>query len=114
MTSRQIALKIAGFASDKKAEDIVILDMKDVANFCDCFVICSGNNDRQVRAIADNILDEMKKKGLPITYKTGLKSADWIVLDAGDVVCHIFQKQLREFYNLEHLWQEAEQIPYND
>lgn len=81
--------------------------MRKVANFCDYFVICSGNTDRMVRAIADNISDELETVGLKYSSKIRAKASDWVVFDAGDVVAHIFQKETREFYNIEHLWQDA-------
>jgi len=97
-----------------KAEEITILDMRKVANFCDYFVICSGNTDRHVRAIADNIDKELKDVGLKIQLKQGLHKCDWVVLDVGDIVTHIFQKQVREFYQLEHLWQEAKEVAWEE
>lgn len=110
MTSRKLAKLIAGLASDKIAQDIVILDMRKVVNFCDYFVICSGNTSRQVRAIAEHIDEELGECGMPLRFKQGLKNSDWVVFDAGDVVTHIFQKDVREFYALEHLWQEAKKV----
>jgi len=112
LTSRKTAKLVAEFASDKKAEDIVILDMRKLVNFCDFFVICSGNTDRQVRAIAENIDDEFKKLGMALRFKQGLKASDWVVFDAGDVVVHVFQKDVREFYGLEYLWQEAKEVKF--
>ena len=94
--------------------DIVILDMRKVVNFCDYFVICSGNTDRMVRAIADSIADELEVVGLKYASKIRAQASDWMVFDAGDVVAHIFQKKTREFYNIEHLWQEAPATPWED
>jgi len=110
LTSRRVARTIAEFASDKKAEDIVVLDMRKNVNFCDYFVICSGNTDRQVRAIADNIDEGLGNLGVEQYSKQGTKKSDWVVYDVGDVVTHIFQKQIRKFYNLEYLWQEAKRV----
>jgi len=86
--------------------------MRKVVNFCDYFVICSGNSDRQVKAIADHIDASIDKLGVKMPYTVGLKDATWVILDAGDVVTHIFEKGTREFYNLEYLWQEAKKIPW--
>lgn len=110
LSSKKTAEYIAELASAKKAEDIVILDMRKVANFCDYFVLCSGNTDRQVRAIADGIDEGLAEEGSPVHFKEGLKKCDWVVFDSGDVVVHIFQKRLREFYNLEYLWREAKVV----
>ena len=110
ITSKKVAISIAKFASDKKAEDIVVLDMRKQVNFCDYFVICSATSDRLVRAIADNIEEELGKMGVTLSTKGAVRHSNWIVLDTGDVIAHVFQKQVREFYNLEGLWQEAKQI----
>jgi ribosome-associated protein len=112
LTSRKIAKLIAQLAADKKAQDIVVLDMRKLVNFCDYFVICSGNTDRQVRAVADHIDEELKERGMSARFKQGLKASDWVIFDAGDVVTHIFQKDVREFYGLEYLWQEARQVSF--
>ncbi|HBR13932.1 MAG TPA: ribosome silencing factor [Candidatus Omnitrophica bacterium] len=109
-TSKDLAKKIAIFASDKKAEEISILDMRKVVNFCDYFVICSGNTDRHVRAIADHLKEELGKTGVQARFHEGLKKSDWVVFDTGDVIAHIFQKQAREFYKLEYLWHEAKAV----
>ena len=112
LTSRKLAKLVAGFASDKIAQDITILDMRKLVNFCDYFVICSGNTNRQVHAIADYIDEQLGEIGQPLRFKKGLKDSDWVVFDAGDVVVHIFQKDVREFYGLEHLWQEAKSVRF--
>lgn len=109
-TSRKTAKLVAKFASDKKAQDIVILDMRKLVNFCDYFVICSGNTARQVRAIAEHIDDEFEKLGMALHFKQGFKVSEWIVFDAGDVVVHIFEKDVRAFYGLEYLWKEAKTV----
>ena len=110
LNPRKLAKSIAGFASDKKAEDILILDMRQIVNFCDYFIICSGNTDRHVRAIADGVDEGLQKLGTKIKLQQGLKQSFWVVLDLGDVVIHVFQKQMREFYRLEYLWRDAKRI----
>ena len=87
--------------------------MRKLVNFCDFFVICSGNTGRQVQAIADHIDEQLCTRGIPMWYKQRLKNTDWIVFDSGDVVVHIFQKDVRSFYGLEHLWQEAKTVKTN-
>ena len=84
--------------------------MMGVVNFCDFFVICSGNNERHINAIAKNIEDELAKEGMKSHMNGRNQKTDWIIFDAGDVVTHIFKKESREFYNLEYLWQEAKRI----
>ncbi len=101
------ARAVARWAADKKAEDIRILDMRPVANFCDCFVICSGTSSRHVAAIADGIEEGVVKQGLGSARREGTAEAGWILIDMGDIVVHVFEKGVREFYGLELLWQEA-------
>ena len=84
--------------------------MRKVVNFCDYFVICSGNTDRQVKAIADALEEGLESLGIKSRFKKGLQDATWIVFDTGDVIAHIFQKQMREFYGLEYLWSEAKKV----
>ncbi|MBF0531778.1 MAG: ribosome silencing factor [Candidatus Omnitrophica bacterium] len=103
---------IARLSDDIKAEDIVVLDMRSITNFCDYFVICSGTSDRHVRAIAENIDEGLRELGVGIAAKQGLKKSDWIVYDAGDVVTHIFRKDIRDFYALEYLWQDAPRVDW--
>ena len=86
--------------------------MRKVVNFCDFFVICSGNTDRQVRAIVDGIDEGLEELGIRSSFKQGMKEGDWVVYDAGDVVAHVFQKDFREFYKLEYLWREAKEVKF--
>ncbi len=110
ITSRVKALLIARAAKSKKAEDLVVLDMRKVSNFTDYFVIASGSSDRQVKAIADGIEEALNKKGLSVWHKDGYKEATWIVIDCGNVIAHIFYTQTREFYLLERLWNDAPRV----
>lgn len=112
LTTRKIAQIIAEFADDKKAEDIEILDMKKIVNFCDYFVICSGTTDRHARAIADGIQEGLGKDGVNVDSIEGRRESHWIIFDLGDVVTHIFTKPTREFYRLEVLWQDAKHIKW--
>ena len=84
--------------------------MRKVVNFCDYFVICSGNTIRQVRAVAEHIDDEFEALGMSLRFKQGFKASEWIVFDAGDVVVHVFVKDVREFFGLEYLWREAKEV----
>ncbi|MDO8580840.1 MAG: ribosome silencing factor [Candidatus Omnitrophota bacterium] len=113
MTSRKLAQTIAQLASDKKAEDIVVLDMRQIVNFCDFFVICSGNTDRQVRAITGYFDEKLSEWGYRVRHGRASRQGDWAVIDMGDVVAHVFQKQIREFYRLEYLWREAKPVVWD-
>lgn len=98
---------MASACSEKKAHDIVIVDMKKMSGVCDYFVIAGGSSTTQVRAIADHIAEVLEKKGQPIHHIEGEGQAHWILLDAVDVVAHIFLDQTRRFYDLERLWAHA-------
>ena len=97
-------------ASEKKALNSVVLDLRDIASFTDYFVITSGTNERQVQAISDEVVEKLKKAGSPVTRVEGYKSAEWILLDYGDFVMHIFAEKARKFYDLERLWRESKQV----
>ncbi|HSS19963.1 MAG TPA: ribosome silencing factor [Pyrinomonadaceae bacterium] len=97
-------------ASEKKALNSVVLDLRDIASFTDYFVITSGTNERQVQAISDEVVDKLKKAGTPVNRVEGYKSAEWILLDYGDFVMHIFAEKSRAFYDLERLWRESKRV----
>lgn len=101
------ALQAAG---DKKALDLVVLDLREIASFTDFFVISSGTNERQVQAIADEVLERLKKNGHPAARVEGRKNAEWILLDYGDFIVHVFGEKAREFYDLERLWRESKRL----
>ena len=88
----------------------MVLDLRDIASFTDYFVITSGTNERQVQAISDEVVEKLKKAGSPVTRVEGYKSAEWILLDYGDFVMHIFAEKARKFYDLERLWRESKQV----
>jgi ribosome-associated protein len=104
----RLADLVAGYAADVKAIDLVELDLRDVLGYTDYFVICSGNTDRQTKAIHDRINEGMKKEhGVLPRRVEGLAEARWILMDYLDVVVHVFTPDAREFYRLEQLWGEA-------
>jgi ribosome-associated protein len=102
-----MALNAAG---EKKAIESVVLDLREIASFTDYFVICSGANERQVQAISDEVVETLKKAGSPVTRVEGYKTAEWILLDYGDFVVHIFAEKARRFYDLERLWRESRRV----
>jgi ribosome-associated protein len=108
MNPEQIASTIAEYASDRKALDIVKLDLREFIGFTDYFVICTGRTDRQVKAIHDAIHQGMKSEhGLLPRRVEGLTQAHWILMDYLDVVVHVFTPETRAYYRLEQLWGEA-------
>jgi ribosome-associated protein len=90
--------------SDAKAEDIVSIDLKGKTSIADFMVVASGRSNRHVGAIADQLLDKLKKAGQGGATVEGLPHCDWVLIDGGDVVIHIFRPEVREFYNLEKMW----------
>lgn len=98
-------------AAEKKAVNMVALDLRQVASFTEFFVVCSGTNQRQVQAIADEISEQLKKQlGQSPVRVEGYNTAEWLLMDYGDFVVHIFDKDAREFYDLERLWRDAGKV----
>jgi ribosome-associated protein len=97
-------------AGEKKAIDPVVLDLREIASFTDYFVIFSGANERQVQAISDEVYEQLKKAGSPAARVEGYKTAEWILLDYGDFVVHVFEQKARRFYDLERLWRESKRV----
>lgn len=104
----QLAIKCA---ADKKAFDVVALDLRSIASFTEFFIIASGSNQRQVQAIADEINEQLKKQlnSRPVRIE-GYNSAEWVLLDYGDFVVHLFNGESREFYDLARLWLDARRV----
>jgi len=97
-------------ASEKKAINSVVLDLREIASFTDYFLITSGTNERQVQAISDEVVETLKKAGTAAARVEGYKSAEWILLDYGYFVVHVFDEKARKFYDLERLWRESRQV----
>ena len=114
MTIEEMSQAICKAASDKKARDIVVMDMREISPSTDYFVICSANTATQVRAIADNIEDELREAGVKFNHKEGYREGEWVLLDFGDVVAHVFMQEAREYYALEQLWGDAKLSVYED
>ena len=97
-------------ADERKARDIVVLDVNAISTVADRFLICSGTSDRQVKAIADAISEALAKHGEKPRAKEGYQQGTWILMDCIDLVVHIFDEETRAFYNLEHLWHQAPHV----
>jgi ribosome-associated protein len=108
LTSAELAAEIARYALEKKAQEVLELDMRGLVGYTDFFVICTGNTDRQVKAIHDAILAGAKQEhGVAPRRVEGQTRAQWILMDYLDTVVHVFTPATREFYRLEQLWGEA-------
>ena len=104
----------AKIADGKKAQDIVILDVNKISSITDYFVICSAINERQLHAIADEIDKQMKKISVMKYGMEGYREAKWVLIDYGDFIVHIFEKEIRGYYDLELLWGDAPKIEWQD
>ena len=101
-------------AEDKKANDLAVLDLRKAQGFTDYFVICSGTNSRQVRAIADGVEEALAALGQKPSHVEGYDRSEWILLDYFDFIVHVFAPETRAFYGLERLWGNAEQVASPD
>ena len=104
MTSTELANRVAAAAADKKARDVVVLDIQRKTTIADYFVICEGDTDRQVRAIVDNIEEALRSEGVRALSVAGVRDASWACMDYDSVIVHVFLPGERTFYNLESLW----------
>ncbi|WMX72028.1 ribosome silencing factor [Lactiplantibacillus plantarum] len=107
MDSKELLQLTVEAADDKRADDIVALDVAEVSLMADYFVILSADSKRQVQAIADNIVDFVRKAGSDVKSVEGRTAGEWVLIDASDVIVHVFQKDARAHYNLEKLWSDA-------
>jgi ribosome-associated protein len=97
-------------AEDKKAVDLTILDLRKAAAFTDYFLICSGTNARQIRAIADSVMEALAAEGVTPAHVEGYDRSEWVLLDYFDFIVHVFARETRMFYGLERLWGNAERV----
>jgi ribosome-associated protein len=107
MNERELLQTAVKAADDKRAEDILVLNMKGISLVADFFMICHGNSDKQVQAIAREIKDKAEENGYDIRRMEGFDEARWILIDLGDVIAHVFHRDERSYYNLERLWGDA-------
>ena len=111
MTSKEKTLTICKILSDKKGENIVYIDVADKSSLCDYFVITGGRSSTAVNALCENLEEKMEKEyGLSPERKDGGREARWNVLDYGDVIVHVFNDEMRDFYRLERLWEDGKNL----
>ena len=110
MDSKKLALLCRDLAENRKAENVVVLDVTKVSSITDYFVIATGTNRRQVQAISDEVVEQLKHSGTRAARVEGYQTAEWILVDYGDFVLHVFDEKARRFYDLERLWREASRI----
>ena len=107
VNSKKIALKIVEVLQDKKALDVVVLDIHSLTVIADYFIIASGRSESQVRALYGEVEEKMREQGLEARHRDGQQGNRWVVLDYGDVILHVFHHEEREFYGLERLWADG-------
>lgn len=108
LLSPQAMVNIAVLAAEeKKSWNVTVLDIRKISVIADYFIICSGRSKIQVQAIAENILEKMEGEGVTAQRREGFREGEWVLLDFGDVIVHVFQDAVRQFYNLERLWGDA-------
>ena len=106
----ELTQEIGNYLSSKKAEDILLIDVREKTALCDYFVIASGRNTTQVRALCENLEEHLSKQGIEPRRTEGVRDGRWGVLDFGDIIVHIFNDESRLFYHLERLWTEGENV----
>jgi ribosome-associated protein len=111
---RNVARKAIEFALAKKAEDIMLFDLRGITTMADFFVICSGGSDVQVKAIAESILDGCKDNDIQVYHVEGMTGLNWVLIDLVDVVVHVFRPETRKYYQLERLWGDAKIERFGD
>ena len=109
---KSLALELAAAGAEKKAEDIVLLDVDGLTSVADYFVVFGARNAKQAQSIADEIEDAGARAGLPVLHREGYRTGDWILIDFGDILCHVFAGDTREFFGLEALWKDAPSLAY--
>jgi len=109
MTERELLVLAAKAADDKRAEDIVALNVQGISLIADYFLICHGNSEKQVQAVAREMKAKAEEAGVDVKRLEGFDEAKWVLVDMGDVVAHIFHRDERLYYNLERLWGDAPQ-----
>ena len=112
--SEERILNCINAALQRKAKDLVVMQVKALSSFADYFMICSGTSDRQVKAIASWLQESLKKSGMTPLGMEGMQYGQWVLMDYGDIIVHIFYEPLRDFYDLERFWADAPKMTIDD
>ncbi len=110
MDAKEAAKLAVNALEDKKAQDLKIIDISDISTIADYFIIASGTNRTQIQALCDNVEETLGKAGIVKKQTEGYQNANWILMDFGDIVVHIFDKENRLFYDLERIWRDGKEI----
>ncbi|MCI8609117.1 MAG: ribosome silencing factor [Firmicutes bacterium] len=114
MNSKEYALLAGKILSDKKGQDIVIIDIGEKASFADYFVICAGTSDRQIQSLTDDVEEGFAKEGLLVKSIEGRQGSGWILMDFGDVIVNLFTREMRDRYSIEKVWGDCKFIELED
>lgn len=109
-TSNEIARLVIDALEDKKAEDIKVIDISQLTVIADYFIIAGGSNRSQIQALSDNVAEKLGRAGHPLKQMEGYDTANWVLMDFGDVIVHVFDKENRLLYDLERIWRDGRQI----
>ena len=107
---KEMALLAVQALEDKKAEDVCVIDISEVSIVADYFIIAGGNNKSQIQALSDTVEEKLGKAGYPLKQIEGYQNANWVLLDFGDIIIHIFDRENRLFYDLERIWQDGKKV----
>jgi ribosome-associated protein len=110
LNPKELAEATASALSEKKADNVIVLDIAHLTSIADYFVICAGRNTIQVRALADDLIKKLEQEGVTPLRKEGYSDSRWVVLDYASVIVHIFHEQEREYYNIERLWMDGSNL----
>ncbi len=112
--SMEMAKLVIEALEDKKAEDIKVIDISEVSVLADYFIIAGGNNNSQIQALSNNVEEKLGRAGYPVKQIEGYETANWILMDFGDVIVHIFDKENRLLYDLERIWRDGKMVSKDD
>lgn len=107
----ELAAAAARAAAARKAEDVCVYDLHVVSSFCDAFIVCHGTNRRQVTAIAQGVIDDLRARGVRPIGVEGMDAGRWVLIDFGEIIVHVFDEPMRGFYDLDGLWGDAPRVP---
>jgi len=114
MEAKEMAKLAIHALEDKKADDVKVIDISNVSTIADYFIIASGKNHSQIQAMCDNVEETLGRAGVAMKQTEGYKNANWILMDYGDIIVHIFDTENRLFYDLERIWRDGKEIDANE
>lgn len=109
-TAKQMASIAYNALTDKKGEDVRVIQITEIASFADYFIIADGNNPSQITALVDNVEEQMSKAGFEPKRIEGVRNSNWVLMDYGDIIVHVFSKEDRLFYDLERIWKDGKEL----